>query len=79
MTTFLAFRLPVDSVSLSNISRNPSNYLGITLQIFPLAQDRFNRTAISILGFMMSNQTFKAPPFYGTFYFIADEYTMFAG
>ncbi|XP_057541931.1 leucine-rich repeat receptor protein kinase HPCA1-like [Amaranthus tricolor] len=78
MTTFLAFRLPVDSVSLSNISRNPSNYLGITLQIFPLAQDRFNRTAISILGFMMSNQTFKAPPFYGTFYFIADEYTMFA-
>ncbi|KAL2939532.1 hypothetical protein RDABS01_033691, partial [Bienertia sinuspersici] len=78
MTSFGAFKLPVDSVSLSNISRYSENYLEITLQIFPRDQNRFNRTAISWLGFMLSNQTFKPPPVYGTFYFTANEYTIFA-
>ncbi|XP_021720965.1 probable leucine-rich repeat receptor-like protein kinase At5g49770 [Chenopodium quinoa] len=78
MDTFNSYKLPVDSVSLSNLSRDTSNYLGITLQIFPLDQGRFNRTAISILGFLLSNQTFKPPPIYGTCYFTANEYTIFA-
>lgn len=78
MTTFKSYEVPVDSVSLSNISRTPSNYLEMTLQVFPLDQDRFNRTAISTIGFMLSNQTFKPPPVFGPFYFTANGYTAFA-
>ncbi|XP_021720954.1 probable leucine-rich repeat receptor-like protein kinase At5g49770 [Chenopodium quinoa] len=76
--TFKSKEVPVDSVSLSNVSRGLSNYLEMTLQVFPLDQDRFNRTAISTLGFMLTNQTFKPPPDYGPFYFTANGYTTFA-
>lgn len=79
MTSFKSYKIPVDSVSLSNINRAPSNYLEMTLQVFPLDHDRFNRTAISTVGFMLSNQTFKPPSDFGPFYFTANGYTTFAG
>ncbi|XP_056689995.1 leucine-rich repeat receptor protein kinase HPCA1-like, partial [Spinacia oleracea] len=78
MTSFKSYKIPVDSVSLSNINRAPSNYLEMTLQVFPLDHDRFNRTAISTVGFMLSNQTFKPPSDFGPFYFTANGYTTFA-
>jgi hypothetical protein len=46
----------------------------LTLEIFPSGQDFFNRTSISGIGFMLSNQTFKPPPIFGPFYFIANTY-----
>lgn len=79
MRTFNAEKAPVDSVSLSNISRSSSNYLEMTLQVFPRDHDRFNRTAILTLGFLLSNQTFKPPSDYGPYYFTANDYTTFAG
>ncbi|KMT07851.1 hypothetical protein BVRB_6g145490 [Beta vulgaris subsp. vulgaris] len=78
MRTFNAEKAPVDSVSLSNISRSSSNYLEMTLQVFPGDHDRFNRTAILTLGFLLSNQTFKPPSDYGPYYFTANDYTTFA-
>ncbi|CAA0833567.1 Leucine-rich repeat protein kinase family protein [Striga hermonthica] len=79
MSTFQTHHQPVDSVSLSNPTRNMENYLQLTLQIFPAGQDHFNRTGVSRIGFMMSNQTFKPPPGFGPFYFNADTYPYFAG
>nr|QNJ34483.1 CARD1-like protein 1 [Striga asiatica] len=79
MSTFQTHRQPVDSVSLSNPTRNMENYLQLTLQIFPAGQDHFNRTGVSRIGFIMSNQTFKPPPGFGPFYFNADTYPYFAG
>ena len=79
MKTFNSEKVPVDSVSISNISRTPSNYLQMTLQVFPLGLDRFNRTAVSAVGFILSNQTFKPPDYFGPFYFTGSIYTTFAG
>ena len=51
----------------------------MNLQIFMFAQDRFNRTAIITVGFILSNQTFKPPPYYGPFYFIFYGYPYYVG
>ncbi|GFY94370.1 leucine-rich repeat protein kinase family protein [Actinidia rufa] len=79
MRSFLSNHLPVDSVSLSNPTKNTDNYFVLSLEIFPSGQDRFNRTGISGIGFVLSNQTFKPPPTFGPFYFIGDAYGIFAG
>ncbi|KAH9606647.1 hypothetical protein KSS87_013083, partial [Heliosperma pusillum] len=78
MNAFSANKMPVGSVSLSNIYRDTSNYLHITLQIFPLGQDRFNRTTILTIGFMLSSQTFQPPSYYGPFTYLPVEYTTFS-
>ncbi|KAG5011566.1 hypothetical protein JHK86_023827 [Glycine max] len=74
MESFQLHKKPVDSISLSNPRKNIYQYLELTLKIFPLGQDRFNRTGISDIGFLLSNQTYKPPPMFGPYYFIADEY-----
>ncbi|XP_074275089.1 leucine-rich repeat receptor protein kinase HPCA1-like [Silene latifolia] len=78
MDTFHSCKTPVDSVSLSNISRTSLNYLDMHLEIFPLGQVRFNRTGILNIAFILSNQTFKPPKEYGPFAFSADDYSTFA-
>ncbi|KAH9624095.1 hypothetical protein KSS87_018309 [Heliosperma pusillum] len=78
MATFESNKVAVESVSLSNMSRDSSNYLEVNLEIFPLGQVRFNRTAVRSIGFILSNQTFKPPPFFGPFVFMANEYPIFA-
>ncbi|KAL3640883.1 hypothetical protein CASFOL_015851 [Castilleja foliolosa] len=47
--------------------------------VFPSGQDHFNRTGLSHIGFMLSNQTFKPSPEFRAFYFIVDQYAYFAG
>ncbi|KAJ6715608.1 LEUCINE-RICH REPEAT-CONTAINING PROTEIN [Salix viminalis] len=79
MNSFMLHQLPVDSVALSSPRKDSSHYLVLNLQVFPVGQDRFNRTGISSIGFELSNQTFKPPPQFGPFFFIADPYLNFAG
>lgn len=79
MSTFNSLNLPVDSVSLSNPIKNIDDYLLLSLSIFPSGLDYFNRTGISGIGFMLSNQTFKPPKEYGPFFFIGNSYPYFAG
>ncbi|XP_073139436.1 leucine-rich repeat receptor protein kinase HPCA1-like isoform X2 [Henckelia pumila] len=79
MNSFKSNSLPVDSVSLGNPTKNVDNYLLLNLQVFPSGQDYFNRTAITGIGFLLSNQTFKPPPGFGPFYFIGNNYAYFAG
>ncbi|KAL4655166.1 hypothetical protein ACB092_01G431600 [Castanea dentata] len=76
MQSFNYYQLPVDSVSLtlSNSTTTSSEYLEMKLKVFPLGQVSFNRTGISSIGFMLSNQTFKPPPPFGPYYFIGDQY-----
>lgn len=75
MESFRNHDKPVDSVSLSNPRKNVYQYLDLSLEIFPSDQDSFNRTGISGIGFMLSNQTYKPrADIFGPFYFIADEY-----
>lgn len=72
-------KVPVDSISLKNPTKNLDDYLVLSLEVFPSGVDRFNRTGISRTGFMLSNQTFKPPHGFGPFYFRADPYKYFPG
>ncbi|KAF3440645.1 hypothetical protein FNV43_RR18929 [Rhamnella rubrinervis] len=72
--SFESHGLSVDSVSLSNPLKDFNNYLQISLKVFPFGQDRFNRTEISGIGFLLSNQTFKPPKYFGPFVFHGDGY-----
>ena len=76
---FQSKQLPVDSVSLSNPMKNSYDYLLVSLEVFPHGQDCFNRTGISMIGFALSNQTFKPPHEFGPFYFDAEPYQFFGG
>ncbi|KAM7474431.1 hypothetical protein LguiB_021674 [Lonicera macranthoides] len=79
MVSFQSYRLPVNSVSLKNPTTDLDDYLVISLEIFPFGQDYFNRTGVSAIGFVLSNQTFKPPPDFGPFFFIGDGYQYFSG
>ncbi|KAG5525679.1 hypothetical protein RHGRI_032094 [Rhododendron griersonianum] len=75
---FQSNQLPVDSVSLSNPTTNTDNYFVISLEVFPSGQDSFNRTGISGIASVLSNQIFDPPSGYGPFYFIGNPYSNFA-
>lgn len=78
MKSFKSHQLPVDSILLSNPTKDSTQYLELSLQVFPSRQDRFNRTGILSIGFLLSNQTFKPDPkVFGPFYFRADKYGYF--
>ncbi|PWA79139.1 leucine-rich repeat protein kinase family protein [Artemisia annua] len=79
MSSFRLSQLPVDSVALRNPTKNLDDYLVITLQVFPSGDDRFNRTGILGLGFSLSNQTFKPPAAFGTYFFIGENYDFLTG
>lgn len=77
MKSFKSHQLPVDSILLSNPTKDSTQYLELSLQVFPSRQDHFNRTGILSIGFLLSNQTFKPPEDFGPFYFMADKYGYF--
>ena len=79
LNSFESSKLPVDSVSLSNPTMDLLAYFNVTIEIFPSDEDRFNRTGIINIAFLLSNQNFKAPKFYGPYAFIGDSYLNFAG
>ncbi|KAK4588811.1 hypothetical protein RGQ29_019708 [Quercus rubra] len=76
MHFFHSHQLPVDSVSLtlSNPIKVSFEYLEVKLKVFPYGPVSFNRTGISSIGFMLSNQTFKPPKLFGPFNFFGDKY-----
>jgi hypothetical protein len=74
MQCFQNYTLPVDSISLSNPIKDSTMNLDLSLKVFPSGQDRFNRTGIYIIGSLLSGQSFKPPPDFGPYYFLADPY-----
>ncbi|GMI90844.1 CANNOT RESPOND TO DMBQ 1 [Hibiscus trionum] len=76
---FQSHQLPVETVSLSDPRMDASQYLLLNLGVFPYGQDSFNRSAISMLGYVFSNQTFKPPPkYFGPYVFKGDKYENFS-
>ncbi|KAI3810641.1 hypothetical protein L1987_20262 [Smallanthus sonchifolius] len=78
MSSFESNQLPVDTVSLSHPTKNSDDYLEVTLDIFPSGDERFNRSGISRIGFVLSNQTYKPPHVFGPYFFIANNYDSFS-
>ncbi|KAI3509128.1 hypothetical protein L1887_24154 [Cichorium endivia] len=74
ISSFQMSGLSVDSVSLWNATKNSDDYLVINLQVFPSREDKFNRSEISGIGFSLSNQTFKPPAAFGTYFYTSDDY-----
>lgn len=69
MVSFQSNHLPVDSLSLSQPTKNSDKYLEINLAVFPSGGERFNRSGISQIGFILSNQTYKPPHSFGPYFF----------
>ncbi|GLU06079.1 hypothetical protein SLE2022_231420 [Rubroshorea leprosula] len=80
LTQFFLFNgLPVDSVSLSNPRMDPYRYLLLNLSMFPFGPDSFNRTGVSTIAFIFSNQSYKPPSnLYGPYFFLGDPYNHFS-
>ncbi|KAH7681332.1 Non-specific serine/threonine protein kinase protein [Dioscorea alata] len=77
MNSFRKHQLPVDSVSLNNISTDVNEYLRMHLQVFPSGKLRFEQSDISNIGFILSNQTYKTSKDFGPYSFIGAQYTAF--
>ncbi|XVF75114.1 hypothetical protein PTKIN_Ptkin13bG0161900 [Pterospermum kingtungense] len=76
---FQTKQLPVDVVSLSNPRMDSFDYLLMDLDVFPYGQDSFNRTGISMIAFVFSNQVFRPPgEFFGPYVFSGHEYQHFS-
>ncbi|KAK9213694.1 hypothetical protein WN944_005679 [Citrus x changshan-huyou] len=72
------YKLPIDSISLSNPHKNNFEYLELSIQFFPSGQESFNRTGVSSVGFVLSNQIYSPPPLFGPMFFNGDPYQYFA-
>lgn len=80
MQAFRSDNISVDSISLSNPTKNLDDYLVINLEIFPSSGlEYFNRSEILAIGFELSNQTYKPPDTFGPYYFIGQDYRYFSG
>jgi hypothetical protein len=79
MQTFKSSDLPVDSVSLSNSIIDSFGYLGLSLEVFPSGDDRFNKTGITMIGYVLNILSFRPPRLFGFYFLIASTYDYYAG
>ncbi|XP_022157310.1 probable leucine-rich repeat receptor-like protein kinase At5g49770 [Momordica charantia] len=78
MKLWVKLDLTPGSVSIQNPFFNVDDYLQMQLALFPPNGKYFNRSDIQRIGFDLSNQTFKPPPPFGPYYFIASPYAFSA-
>ncbi|XP_020577014.1 probable leucine-rich repeat receptor-like protein kinase At5g49770 [Phalaenopsis equestris] len=62
------------SVFLQNPMFNSDSYIELQVMLFPSDGMYFNRSEVLRIGFDLSNQTYKPPPMFGPYYFIASPY-----
>ncbi|KAJ3703528.1 hypothetical protein LUZ61_007233 [Rhynchospora tenuis] len=73
----LQLQLPVDSISLQNVSVDSNNYLEMSLGIFPFNKTYFSQVEVTKIGFFLSNQTYQPPPNFGPYRFLGLQYPNF--
>jgi hypothetical protein len=79
MKTLKSYELPVDSVFLSNPTIDSFGYLGLSLEVFPSGVDRFNKTGITMIGYVLNDLSFHPPKLFGPYFLIASTYDYYAG
>ncbi|KAL4563627.1 hypothetical protein LXL04_027672 [Taraxacum kok-saghyz] len=62
------------SVLLQNPFHNIDDYLQVNVEFFPSKDKHFKRSEVQMMGFFLSNQTYKPPAGFGPYYFIASPY-----
>ncbi|KAK8490844.1 hypothetical protein V6N11_066517 [Hibiscus sabdariffa] len=75
MSLWVKLGLTPGSLFLRNPFFNVEDYLQIQLAPFPSGGEYFNRSEVLKIGFDLNNQTYKPPPEFGPYYFIASPYT----
>jgi hypothetical protein len=70
MKTFESSKQPVDSVSLSNPTIDSYGYLGLSMDVFPSGEGRFNETGITMIGYVLNNLSFNPPSLFGPFFLL---------
>ncbi|KAK4345640.1 hypothetical protein RND71_035816 [Anisodus tanguticus] len=75
MSLWVKLDLTPGTVSLQNPFFNIDDYLQVQLELFPPTGKFFSRSEVERIGFKLSNQTYKPPPEFGPYYFIASPYT----
>jgi hypothetical protein len=67
------------AVFLSDVHFSSDDYLQVKVRLFPSTGTSFNVSEKIRIASEISNQTYKPPPIFGPYYFIADPYAPFAG
>ncbi|CAA7389158.1 unnamed protein product [Spirodela intermedia] len=62
------------AVSLQNPFFDSDSYLRVQLRLFPVDRPYFNRSEVMRIGFQLSYQTYKPPPEWGPYLFVALPY-----
>jgi hypothetical protein len=71
--------LRAGAVELSDIHFNSDSYLQVQLELFPPSGTTFNKSQVSFIGSLFSNQIYKPPSKFGPYFFIGDKYLPFSG
>ncbi|XP_058767809.1 leucine-rich repeat receptor protein kinase HPCA1-like [Vicia villosa] len=80
LDTFRKQNVPVDSVSLSNPTKDTvTDNFQLTLNVFPSQADRFNTTGVSTAAFVLSNQIYEPPAFFSPYVFNGFSYSYYGG
>ncbi|KAM0846006.1 hypothetical protein ACQ4PT_055970 [Festuca glaucescens] len=69
--------LRAGAVALSDVHFNSDNYLQVKVELFPSSRTSFNHSELIVIGFLLSNHTYKQPEKFGPYIFIADKYLPF--
>lgn len=71
--------LRAGAVELSDIHFNRDSYLQVQVELFPSSRTSFNHSELIVIGFLLSNHTYKQPEKFGPYIFIANKYIPFLG
>jgi hypothetical protein len=71
--------LRVSAVYLSDVHFDNNSYIQVQVELFPPSGTSFNKTQVSTIGSLFSNQIYKPPPKFGPYFFIGDPYSLFLG
>ncbi|XP_047066338.1 leucine-rich repeat receptor protein kinase HPCA1-like [Lolium rigidum] len=69
--------LRAGAVELSDVHFNSDGYLQVQVELFPSSRTNFNHSELIVIGFLLSNHTYKQPAKFGPYIFIADKYIPF--
>ncbi|KAM0834943.1 hypothetical protein ACQ4PT_063249 [Festuca glaucescens] len=69
--------LRAGAVELSDVHFNSDSYLQVQVELFPSSRTSFNHSELIVIGFLLSNHTYKQPEKFGPYIFIADKYIPF--
>jgi hypothetical protein len=67
--TFSAYHPAIDSFG----------YLGLSMDVFPSGEGRFNETGITMIGYVLNNLSFNPPSLFGPYFLIAYTYGYYTG